>query len=78
VSPARSVAHAALGSAVRQLREEAGMSQEGLGHSSGLDRSYVGGVERGERNPSYAALLKIAAALERPLSEVLRRAEQIS
>jgi transcriptional regulator with XRE-family HTH domain len=54
------------------------MSQEGLGHSSGLDRSYVGGVERGERNPSYAALLKIAAALERPLSEVLRRAEQIS
>jgi transcriptional regulator with XRE-family HTH domain len=53
------------------------MSQEGLGHASGLDRTYVGGIERGERNPSYASLLKVAAALGAPASELLRRAERL-
>lgn len=39
------------------------MSQERLAHESGLDRSYVGRVERGEQNLSFTSLVKIARAL---------------
>ncbi|HZC54300.1 MAG TPA: helix-turn-helix transcriptional regulator [Mycobacterium sp.] len=41
---------AAFGSRVRALRTERGWSQERLAHQAGLDRTYVGSVERGERN----------------------------
>lgn len=54
------------------------MSQERLGLESGLDRTYVGGIERGERNPSYGNLIKIADCLETPLSQIIRDAEQNS
>lgn len=73
--PARSTAHDALGQAIRSLRKEKGLSQEGLGLESGLDRTYIGGVERGERNPSFESLLRIASALGTPLSAVIVRAE---
>src|SRR5260221_5175157 len=43
---------AALGRAVRALRQENGMTQEALGHVAGLHWTYIGGIERGERNPS--------------------------
>ena len=58
------------------MREERDLSQEALGLESGLDRTYVGGVERGERNPSYASLIKITKALGVPLSELITRAER--
>ncbi len=41
---------AAFGSRVRELRTELGWTQEQLAHEAGLDRTYVGSVERGERN----------------------------
>ncbi len=72
----RSDAHAALGAAIRHARRTQGFSQERLGLESGLDRTYVGGIERGERNPSYGNLLKIAACLNTPLSQIIRDAEQ--
>jgi transcriptional regulator with XRE-family HTH domain len=53
-----------LGSRIRQLREQAGVSQETLGLLSGLHRTYIGAIERGERNPSVLSLEKIAAALK--------------
>ena len=71
----RSAEHQALGSAIRQLREQVGLSQEALALEAGIDRSYVGGVERGERNPTYATLLRIAAVLTVPLSKVIVEAE---
>ncbi|WP_371930866.1 helix-turn-helix domain-containing protein, partial [Paracoccus spongiarum] len=40
------------GDAVRQARATAGLTQEELAERAGLDRSYVGGVERGDRNPT--------------------------
>jgi len=40
------------------------MSQEGLAHSAGLDRSYVGRVERGEQNLTFTALVRLARAMD--------------
>ena len=51
------------GDSVLWFREALGMTQEDLSEASGLDRSYIGGVERGERIPTLTAILKIASAL---------------
>ena len=65
----------ALGQAIRQLRSEQGLSQEGLAHEIGLDRSYIGGIERGEHNLTLMNLLKIAERLGIEPSELLKHAE---
>jgi len=74
VGPA-SPEHAALGQAIRQLRLAAGISQEGLAERSGMHRTYVGGIERGERNVSFRNLLRLAGALEVRPSELIERYE---
>jgi transcriptional regulator with XRE-family HTH domain len=76
--PALSTDHAIFGAAIRELRKERGISQEGLALKSGLNRGYFGAVERGERNVSLANILKIAAALEVPASQIHLCAEQLS
>lgn len=48
---------------MRELRAGAGLSQEQLAHVAGLHRTYIGSVERGERNISLIQIHKIAAAL---------------
>lgn len=53
----------AFGRKVRRFRETLGLTQEELAAVAALDRSYVGGIERGERNPSLTAILQLAAAL---------------
>jgi transcriptional regulator with XRE-family HTH domain len=72
-----SPAHAAFGDALRELRKEQGIAQEGMALKSGLNRGYYGDVERGERNVSLANILKIAAALDMPASQILARAETL-
>lgn len=52
------------GNRVRRERERMGMSQEELAARSGLHRTYVGSVERGERNVGLLNILRIAAALQ--------------
>lgn len=74
--PARSKAHQALGTAIRELRSEVGLSQEALALEAHLDRSYTGGVERGERNVAYENIIRIAAALRVEGSTLLARAER--
>ena len=56
---------------VRAFRKEAGFSQETLAHKSYLDRSYMGEIERGEKNVSILTLLKVAKALNSPSSKFL-------
>ena len=67
---------AALGQALRDLRERRGWSQEDLGFEAELDRTYVSGVERGVRNPTVATLMKICRALGARPSAVFRAAER--
>ena len=51
------------GNRMRTIRKKKGLSQETLALTCGLDRTYIGGVERGERNISLINIYKIAAAL---------------
>ncbi|MCA0250495.1 MAG: helix-turn-helix domain-containing protein [Proteobacteria bacterium] len=52
------------GKRLREVRQKANLSQEELADLAGLDRSYIGGVERGERNVSLVNIHKIARALK--------------
>ena len=61
----------AFGNRVRKLRKQAGFSQEDFALEIGLDRTYMGGVERGERNLALLNLRKIAGGLRIPLSQLL-------
>ena len=54
----------ALGAEIRRVRASAGISQEALAVDAGLDRSYVGGIERGEHNLTIMSVTKIAEALK--------------
>jgi transcriptional regulator with XRE-family HTH domain len=76
-SKPRSPAHAALGDAIRQLRTEAGMSQEELAEAAGTDLTQVGGIERGVRNPSYTTLLRLADALKTSVGELASLADRL-
>jgi transcriptional regulator with XRE-family HTH domain len=55
---------------VRQMRLEKGFSQETFADRCGLHRTYIGAVERGERNISIENIQKIAKALEVPISSL--------
>jgi len=74
----RSADHLAFGRAIRELRKEQGVSQEELSHRSGLDRSYMGGVERGERNVSLTNILRIADGLDVSPTVLFERFEQLA
>ena len=61
-----------LGKRVATLRKEKGISQEKLASGAGIERSYMGAIERGERNPSYDKLVSIAKALGILVSELVK------
>lgn len=64
------------GNRVRQLRKDRGWSQEDFAYRVGLDRSYIGGVERGERNISLENIELVAAALQVSLAELFKGSPQ--
>ncbi len=57
---------------LRQIRLSKGLSQEALADLAGLHRTYVGSVERSERNVSIDNMERLAKALEVDISELLR------
>lgn len=67
-----SALHVAFGARVRAQRVQRGMSQAALASASGLHRSYVGGVERGERNLTLGNMERLAVALDVPIAELLQ------
>ncbi|MFJ6543526.1 helix-turn-helix domain-containing protein [Streptomyces sp. NPDC091385] len=60
------------GTQVRALRQRAGLSQEALAHTSGLHRTYVSDIERGQRNISLDNIVALAAALDVTAATLLR------
>jgi transcriptional regulator with XRE-family HTH domain len=71
-SHANNPALVALGVTIRSTRTALNMSQEGLALAADLDRSYVGGIERGEHNIALINIIKIASALQLKISELLK------
>ncbi|MBV8656566.1 MAG: helix-turn-helix transcriptional regulator [Burkholderiales bacterium] len=61
----------ALGRAIRALRKDKLMSQEALADYSGIDRSHMGKIERGERNVTMLNVARIASALNVKVSDIL-------
>jgi len=62
---------AAFGYRIRELRERAGLTQEGLAERADLDVTYVSGIERGRRNPGLNILGRLAKALRVSLPTLL-------
>ena len=60
------------GKALRRQRHKLGVSQEEFADMCGLDRTYIGGIERGERNVALVNIEKIALALRLPLAQLFR------
>ena len=65
---------AAFGGAVRRLREQKNISQEALADLAGIDRSYMGGIERGQHNVALINMKKIADQLSLTLAELMNMA----
>lgn len=68
---------AALGYAVRQIRREKQLTQVEVGERAGMHVTYLSGVERGSRNPTWLVIHNIAYALGVKPAELVRRAEEI-
>ena len=64
----------ALGNAIRDARKQQGVSQENLALLAGIDRSYMGRIERGDNNVAVLTLLKIGQALNTNLADLMSEA----
>jgi transcriptional regulator with XRE-family HTH domain len=70
-----STARFKIGKAVRRLRAAAGYSQEEFAHACKFHRTYIGAIERGEKNLTTDSLERIAKALKLSLFDLFREAE---
>ena len=64
---------AIVGQNVRHLRQAKGLTQEQLAFEAGLDLTYVGGIERGKRNPSLLVMVRLATALDASVADLVRQ-----
>lgn len=61
-----------IGERIKQLRKERGWSQEELAHRANINRTYIGELERGEKNATIDSLAKVVNALETTFEELFR------
>jgi transcriptional regulator with XRE-family HTH domain len=73
--PARAPTNPALGRAIRRLRQSQKLTIEALAHAADMHPTYLSGIERGGRNPTWAKLCALADALAIPISTVAKEAE---
>jgi transcriptional regulator with XRE-family HTH domain len=66
-----------LGRRIRTLRNAKELTQQELGHNADVDYKFVGEIERGNMNPSFKVLMKIAKALDVDVPEILRFEQEI-
>jgi transcriptional regulator with XRE-family HTH domain len=74
-TPARAPTNPALGRAIRRLRKHRKLTIETLAHAADMHPTYLSGIERGVRNPTWAKLCALADALSLPISTVASEAE---
>ena len=67
-----------LGRRIRTLRTEEKLTQQELGEKADINYKFLGEVERGQQNPSFQVLVKIAAALNIELPELFRFEQEIT
>ncbi len=65
----------ALGKVIKDLRGQQHLSQERLALEAGIDRSYLGRIERGDNNPAALTLVRIAIALQTSVAELFKLAK---
>lgn len=70
------VVASACGVVLRSWRLDRGIAQDAFALSAGIDRSYYGKLERGERQPSLSVLLRCAAAFTQPTSTLVEAIER--
>jgi transcriptional regulator with XRE-family HTH domain len=73
MSRARRTAESIFGEHLRELRASAGLSQEALAEKASLHRNYIGHIERGEKTASLEVLVRLAAAFDLSLPELMER-----
>jgi transcriptional regulator with XRE-family HTH domain len=66
----------ALGKAIRQLREERGVTQEAVAHSAGITMATLGVIERGLSNPTWATVKNIGTALDVSIGKLAKLSEK--
>lgn len=71
----RSEPQPALGRAIRSAREQRGMMQEELAHRADLHPTWISHLESGRKNPTWATVSRLAAALEMRVSELAEMTE---
>jgi transcriptional regulator with XRE-family HTH domain len=71
----RSAVARQFGKAVKELRLKKTMSQQQLADACGLDISYIGQIERGQRNPTLGVMQGLASVLDVKISELLQKAK---
>jgi transcriptional regulator with XRE-family HTH domain len=65
-----------LGTVLREVREQAGVTQQALAAKAGMDRAYISEIERGKASPSVDRLFRICQALGVRASTVVARVER--
>lgn len=68
---------ASLGKVVKALRAEAGLTQEGLATRADITTSYISRIERGDRNPTWAALSRLSQGLGVPRWVLVKRVDEL-